>query len=435
MWYLEHFSTAGIDPDPHARKSSISDIHHNGDIVPDITNYTIHHFDSSQMLQHVVLPDQLKIGELYGKQGITWQNIQTENRHNIVIEMPAHWIFLLTERQLTYITDRFHVLLTDFEDGGMHANNDIPKKLMAMRHPPKRAVIYATSSTHINSLPKLNLHHVHVPYWLMYNSSLSHSRYSDSMQHYLDLIAQSDYPKQLVFLNLKPRLYRLKSLLYMFQQGTLDSPALEWSLADAVYRITGKGVSEDLSTELVKHEKFSRSVIGKLTHTEKQLYDQFVSTYTLPKLYSPVDNLVQILNSDPDDFATFNWSYCVETYYGGEFPLNFGLGASSFLTEKTYKAFMQASMPITLCHGDTYNYLNKLGFRVDNQHLDCYTNEDERFINVMRLIDDILLKDIKPDRDSIAHNFELIADIKHTAHVYNQCLINIVDTLNIQQDL
>jgi len=436
MWYLEHFSSVGIDPDPHARKSSFCDIYRNGDIVPDITSYVMHHFDSSEMLKHVVLPDQLRITELYGKQGITWLDIQAETRHNIVIEMPAHWIFMLTDRQLTYITDRFHLLLTDFEDGGMHAHNDIPSRFMTLRHPPKRAVIYATSSTHINSLPKINLHHVHVPYWLFYNSSLSHSRYSDNMQHYLDTIAQSTYPKQLIFLNLKPRLYRLKSLLYMFQQGTLDDPALEWSLADKVYTITGRGIGEDLQTKLVKQDQFSQQIVGNLTDSEKQLYTQFIDTYELPKLYSPVDNLVQILNSNPDDFAVFNWSYCVETYYGGELPLRFGLGTSSFLTEKTYKSFMQASMPLTLCEGDTYNYLTNLGFRVDNQQLDCYTGSEERFINVMRLIDDILEHGIVPNRDNILHNFELITDIKHTAHIYNQCLINIVDTLTIHnQDL
>jgi len=436
MWYLEHFNYTGIaDTGPVIRKSSFSNIIHNGDIVPDITVDVQHHFDSTEMLKHVHIPDNLKVTSLYGKAGMTLTDAMSDTRANIILEMPARWLGLIPDPELAHIVNTHHLLITDFEDGGMIYNNGLIKRLIQLRIVPKKTILHATSSTQLNDVPSLNMKHMYVPYWLFFNSAFAHAKYADKLDQHVSFIQNSTYSKQLLFLNLKPRLYRTKLLLRLWKAGILDHASVDWSwingkpyktdpnsgtqtAAPAHASSEGPGVPELIST-----------MVSKLTSEEQNLWEQIQQAYTFPKFHSTISNSDQLLNSAPSDFAVYNWSLAVETHYGNEFPLTNKLGTASFMTEKTFKSFMQASMPLTLCEGDTYNQLNQLGFKVDNQYLDCYTNPEDRLNETVKLIQNILDSNMAPDRQNIIHNFERIVDIRSTAQVFNDCLINILKSL------
>lgn len=427
MWYLEHFNYAGLLDKPVRRKSSFSSIIHNGDIVPEITIDVQHHYDSTDLLKHISIPDDLKITSLYGKSGMTLADVMSDTRENIILEMPAIWLSLIPDVELRHIVSTRHLLLTDFEDGGMIYNNHLVKRLIRLRQIPAKTIIYATSSTKLNDLPSLNVKQLHVPNWLFCCSSHAYSRHKHNVDEYVHRIQQSTYPKQALFLNFKPRLYRAKALLKLWEHDILDHQKFDWSLIDGLPPVFSHTVEQGHQEEIF--DSLTTDVQSKLTPYEQEKWQRFRQHYPTPRLHSSMNNMDEIVASSDSDFAVYNWNLAVETHYGNEFPLLHGLGSASFLTEKTFKSFMQASMPITLCEGDTYSYLNKLGFRVDNQYLDCYNDPEDRLNETVKLIQNIISNHITPDKQDLIHNFEQIVDIRNAAHHFSICLINILKLL------
>jgi len=429
MWYLEHLSVEGLVPGPIMRKSSFCDIIRNGTMVPGLTRDVQHYFDSSSMMQHVSIPDNLSVTALYGESGMSLTDASVEQRHNIILEIPANYLYFIGPVKIKLLFEKFRIVITDFEDGGVWSNNNlISKVLMPANTVPTYPVVYATSSVNINSIPQLNLVHMHVPYWLFHTSEFSHRTYGSNVDHYAEKIAECHYDKSLLFLNFKPRLYRMRALTWMHNKGLLHNHNLTWSLVDSAYAKNKHQDNRDAPPDvtLTPSDQLHLQNTAKLSQVEKVDYENFLQSYEFPRIHTPLDNTEQVLNSAHTDFAKYYWNLSVETGYGNEFPLRHKLGGISFLTEKTYKSFTQASMPLVLCDSNSYEYLTQQGFKVDNLLLDSYNSED-KFKNTMQLVQEILESSRKPDTDKLIHNFLTITDISHSAKIFSQCLINLID--------
>lgn len=428
MWYIEHFSLKGIHDQPVPRKHTLVDIFLNGTVAPDTTTNIQHFFNSADLLTATTLPDDLRIAELYGSNGISFSDLPDHTDKNIVLEISIQWLTRIPISKLKYITDNFHLMLTDFEDGGQFANSKLGEYMMLNKFIPKKTIFYATSSSNIVGNTDLNIQHLHIPYWLFHVGTKSHKFHANNKQQYLDQINCSVYTNNILFMNFKPRLYRMKMLLKLFEHGLLDR--IDWSLIDGVPSTIKNTTDEhDRIIEIGNNSFLHTQNSPRLTSHEQDLLTQFNHAYTFPRIHSPITTMHSILSSPPEDFAKYSWLLSIETGYGNEFPLRYGMGNISFITEKTYRAFTQGSMPIILCDTNSYQYLTELGFQVDNLDLDCYTNSDEKLSQTVKRIEHILDNNIVPEPKKLAHNFNLITDINWLGKQFSECLINIHNTL------
>ena len=435
MWYIEHISLRGIIDSPVLRKTSFSDIVHNGDIVTDQTKLHQTYFDTTSLVKRVNLPANLKFNQIYGKAGATPSDLIVSTRTDLLIEVPATWLRRIPKHLFKEIISKHHVLITDFEDGGMFINNELCEYLISLRTMPKKTIYHLTSSTLLNDVPHLNLKHIHVPYWIVNHGTVAYTHYKHNIAEHVDLIANSKYENKLLFLNFKPRLYRMKSLIALANRGVLDESGVDWSLinlAPGVENPVPCRSDIQFSMDNTVTEEIHQQNYAHLTSAETQQYHEFMSRYTLPKYHTPANNIIQSWLPAESDFASYQWNYAVETHYGNEFPLRYNMGTASFMTEKTYKGFTQASMPVILCAGDTNKYLTDQGFLLDNMPFSATVNQVEKFEQVIDFIDRIVQDDIKPDVDKLIHNFKHITDIEHTAKVFTHCLENLSDVIDGQ---
>lgn len=433
MWHIEHISLRGKLNSPVLRKTSFSDIIQNGDIVPTETSTHQTYFDTTNLVNQATLPNHIHFNQLYGRDGATVSDLASTNRTDILVEIPANWLLALTADEFTSISSKHHILITDFEDGGMYINIKLIKYLIGIRCVPKKTIYYITSSILLNDVPHLNLKHIHIPYWLFNHGAIAYDyhrhRYNDSIAH----ITGSVYPNKLLFLNFKPRLYRMKALIELSERGILDSPGVSWSLINSAPAFDNPQpctTDNYFNLDIDVSDEMHTQNCSRLSTTDADRYRQFISRYTLPKTHSLSDNHIQTWLPAETDHAAYQWNFAVETHYGDEIPLRNRLGTASFMTEKTYKSFTQASMPVILCAGDTNKYLTDQGFLLDDMPFSATVNQIEKFEQVIDFIERIVQDDIKPDVDKLVHNFKHITDIEHTAKVFTHYLENLSDAID-----
>lgn len=425
MWYLEHLSLRGVCDQLIPRKHTLVDIFHNGRVAQDTTSDIQHFFDSSDLIQHVTLPKQLKVSTLGGTNGLSIDELSQHQDKQLILEISVYWLYHIPEQALKYITNHFHLMLTDLEDGGQLAHNKLTVFFVTSKIVPKNTIFYLTSSTNLNSIDMLNIKHIHFPYWLFHVGANACIDKSSNKNLYMQRITESNQTNNILFLNFKPRLYRLKLLTRLYSQGLLDH--MEWSLVNRHFSTEPSSAPDrDRPIILVEREDITQQTLSRLSQEEYDVYNTICEQYTIPRIYSPIHTTHDQHTLPDEDFAKYAWLLSVETGFGNEFKLNNKIGKISFLTEKTYKAFVQGCMPLTLCDDSVYSYLTSLGFKVDSHDIDMYNDSEEKLTHMVETCKNIIENNVVPDKDDIIHNFNLITDIKWLGKIFSESLINIM---------
>lgn len=367
--------------------------------------------------------NRVRVGSLYGITGVPLSALN-KLPDNTYIEVSATLFVQLPKNIIEYVLQHANLIINDMIDGGMILNYSVAKVFSNMRIPHNRKIKYVTSSTDMNSFLDFNITHKHFPYWLFSVPTIP-TEYSmlvndaTAKQQYLDLLDSRQHTDFAVFMNYKPRLYRMIMLAEMHKRGVLN--LLDWSLVESSPEFTPDGNISTGDADMI-HQNNQRLY----TEQEARSVEQFMLSHTFPKRISDTNNLTDFLVAPNEHIKKWKYNVVVETAFGNEYALRRN-NAISFLTEKTYKSFMQGSMPISVCNGKQYKYLTDLGFCVDFAELDDVSEPRSKIDTAINLIQKLHTNSTTPDPKSIMHNAERILDKQWLVSVFSEYLLDMVN--------
>lgn len=363
----------------------------------------------------------VKIGELYGYEGIDINTVLTIKR-DIIIETSYLDLYSLPKAKQKILLENYVVIINDLEEGGAvfgYMGPCIIEHIKSLNIIPRK--IYALTSGFLqHDYPDLNIKSIYVPAWaafcMLSNKITIETVFERSKKEAaINQILNKD-KKFGLCLNKKPRIHRVELLAELEHRSLLHH--MDWTL-----------VYHNDTASLGKLHDFINSPSNfqyndKIQATNNIKIHKFLSSYSFPRVLKNSKHATFGDTIGPADawLGHYNYYISTETYVD---LFKTSLGTTGFVTEKTFKSFSIGAYPFVLGIPNIEKQLRNMGFALEENKYDLLSGK-ERVEGLCNAVNNAL-ENPKNISEYVVHNFNLISNSSFLASIFSSAINKIAD--------